>query len=95
MNISAHYFNHGFTYAGEGACFIGSCLNRPKTPIIKPHAVCIEVSTFDLQDLLKNIVKKEASCAIYTCNLMLYLLMGVPVIYVCSGLLLLPAVLML
>lgn len=85
MNISAHYFNHDSTYAGEGACFIGSCFNRPKTPIIKPHAVCVEVSTFDLQDLLKNIVKKEASCTIYTGNLMLYLLMGVPVIYVRSG----------
>lgn len=64
---------------------MGSCLNRPKTPIIKPHAVCVEVPTFDLQDLLKNIVKKEASCAIYTCNLMLYLLMGVPVIYAHAG----------
>lgn len=79
--------------------FIGSCLSRLKTPpIIKPHAVCVEVPTFDLQDLLKNIVKKkikkEARCAIYTCNLMLYLLMGAPVIYVCSRLPLLPVVLM-
>ena len=85
MNISARYFNHGSTYKGEGAQFIASCLNCPKTPIIKPHAVCIEVPIFDLQDLLKNIVQKEPSCAIYTCNLMLYLLMGEPVIYVCSN----------
>lgn len=65
----------------------------PKILIIKPHAVCYEVPTFDLQVLLKNIVKKQASCAIYTCNLMLHLLMGVSVIYVSMAAI--PTVLML
>lgn len=84
MNISAHYFNHGSAYARRGLGLLHSCFSGPKILIIKPHAVCYEVPTFDLQVLLKNIVKKEASCAIYTCNLMLHLLMGVSVIYVCS-----------
>lgn len=84
MNISAHYFNHGSAYTRKGAWFICSCFSGPKILIIKAHAVCNEVPTFDLQVLLKNIVKKEASCAIYTCNLMLYLLRGVSLIYVCS-----------
>lgn len=57
--------------------------SRP--PVIKPHAVCVRgFLPFDLQDLLKKKKrrKKRASCAIYTRNLMLYLLMGAPVIYV-------------
>jgi len=61
MNISARYFNHSCTYAeGGGLCFIGLGCGSGETPAsLKPLSGCIEGPTSDLQDLLKNTVKRR------------------------------------
>lgn len=80
---------------GGGDCFISVSCGWGETPspshspslpalpltIIKLHAVCIWSLTSDLQDLLKSTIKKQASLAIKTCNLIPCLLMGLAVIY--------------
>lgn len=71
---------------GGGLCFIGPGCGFGGTPASLKTPLRLQKGPYLwFTGLVKKHSKMEASCAIYTCNLIPYLLMGLAVIYLCAG----------